>query len=1081
MELRLQDIAAAASNSASYARGVEYYNQRRVTKLKVSPLKGGTGIKLTADVRGGKYSYEVELELEDSGGITENWCDCPAFYEYSGCCKHIIAVLLSYFYMHKSSQQTKLFLGEAITDRFADRMLTSYTKRLVSEAIALSLPKKVHLQLLLEYTYGSRFSLSLSVGHDRMYIIKDLGKFYNDMTQSSTVKYGIKLTLAHDESSFEDDSKELLRFFMSRYREFADLSGYMGQGTAQSIKRSMFISSNAFDELFGILKGCEVTVRVNYQREIMTTFIDENPSLELNIKDCDGRGFAVNLTEPSTFIYFGDRNQYVHVGRHLYRCDEIYTAATRDFLYALAEKGEELVINNEDMGVFCANVLRVIEEHIEINAGDSDITKFEPAQLCARLYLDMPSQGVITASLKFVYGQTLVDALDEDNSSSMRHDLRREYIARAVVDKYFNKIDVENKLLYTDIEENIYDLLSGGLSELSSITEVFTTDRFKRISIKKPPSVSVGVRLSGNLLDVDIDTGDFPPDELISLLGSYKQHLRYHKLRDGTFIALDNSALTGITELVEGLDLSKNDIQRGSATVGKYRALYIDNIIKNSGLIKSERDGGFKAMLRDIKDIDDADTQPPYALKDILRNYQITGFRWLKTMRRYGFGGILADDMGLGKTLQSIAFLVSNKEESTEHIVSMVVCPTSLVLNWESEINKFSPDLKPLIIIGSAKQRAELALQKENYDLVITSYELLRRDIALYEDFNFDCLILDESQYIKNSNALSTKAVKCIKSGCRFALTGTPVENSLAELWSVFDFLMQGYLYTHGKFRENFEIPIIKAGDEQAVARLRALVFPFILRRLKSSVLKELPPKVESVLYTKLSGEQERLYAANLASIKDRLTGSATAGQGATNKLVVLSMITRLRQLCCDPSLCYENYEGKSAKLELCMELVSSSTQGGHKLLLFSQFTSMLSIIEGRLKAEGISYYVLKGSTSKEERARLISMFNMDATQVFLISLKAGGTGLNLTAADIVIHYDPWWNLSVQNQATDRAHRIGQLRSVQVFKLIAKGTIEEKILKLQEEKIKLADMVISEGDGLVSGMSVHDILALFEE
>jgi SNF2 family DNA or RNA helicase len=271
----------------------------------------------------------------------------------------------------------------------------------------------------------------------------------------------------------------------------------------------------------------------------------------------------------------------------------------------------------------------------------------------------------------------------------------------------------------------------------------------------------------------------------------------------------------------------------------------------------------------------------------------------------------------------------------------------------------------------------------------------------------------------------------------------------------------------------------MRSGDEQAGERLRQLTLPFILRRLKSSVLKELPPKTESVLYTSLEGEQKKLYLAALEGIKAELSKKTGAEEAPRNRILVLSMLTRLRQLCCDPSLCFENYAGESAKLELCMELLTSSTESGHKVLLFSQFTSMLEIIAEHLRNAGISFFMLRGSTPKEERARLINRFNSDDTQVFLISLRAGGTGINLTAADIVIHYDPWWNLSAQNQATDRAHRIGQLNSVQVYKLIAKDTVEEKIIKLQEDKQKLAETVISEGDGVISRMSAEEILALF--
>jgi superfamily II DNA or RNA helicase/predicted nucleic acid-binding Zn finger protein len=1081
LELRIQDIAAAAANRATFQRGVEYYGQRRVSKLKIEQDIEHGGTKLTADVRGSTYSYEVEISLSDKGEISEGWCDCPAFYQYDGCCKHIVAVLMNHHYLRMSTdKQADKTAPPSVTDSFASRMLSVYSKQRLSEAMGSAIAKKVRLEPTLEYDYRGNVILSLSVGHDRMYIVKDLGRFYDDMRGGNTAEYGAKLTLTHAEGAFETVSQSLLQFFMNKYREFRNFHAIYGAPPAHSGKRGLVLSPAAFDEFFNIYVGQTVQLKMTFNTEPTVIFIDENPRLEINILNLGGKAFSVSMGK-SPIVYFGEKHEYIMEKGRFYRCDEAFTAATRAFLFALSEKGEELVIINEDMCTFCTDVLATVSDYAVINAEDCDLSLYEPSPLTARLYLDMPMPALITASLRFRYGELEIGALDEATTPGVQRDVKREYIARAITEKYIGKYDIAQKLMYVDDEDKMYLLLSEGIAEISSVAQVYTTDSLKNVKIKKPPVVSVGVRLSGNLLDLSFDTGDFPQAELLNLLESYKQHKKYHKLRDGTFINLENSAFAAVSEIVDGLDLKKGDIVKGLASVHKYRAMYIDNIIRDSELLKSERDIGFKAMLRDIKDVDDADIQPPQELKGILRNYQKKGFRWLKTMSRYGFGGILADDMGLGKTIEAIAFMQSLKDEAQIKMPSIVICPASLVLNWESEIDKFSPRLKPLSIIGTAPQRAALAEKIPEYDVVLTSYELLKRDVGLYESIKFDCEILDEAQFIKNSNTQNAKAVKSIDSLNRFALTGTPVENSLAELWSVFDFLMPGYLYSHHKFREEYELPVMKAGDEQASARLRQLTAPFILRRLKSSVLKELPPKTETVLYTNLEGEQKKLYLAALTSIKTELERQFKTTDPSRNKIIVLSMLTRLRQLCCDPSLYFEDYRGESAKLELCMELLESSTGGGHKVLLFSQFTSMLSIIADHLREAGISYYVLRGSTSKQERARLINSFNIDDTQVFLISLRAGGTGLNLTAADIVIHYDPWWNVSVQNQATDRAHRIGQRNSVQVYKLIVKDTVEEKIIKLQNDKQKLAESVITEGDSIISRMTGQEILALFGE
>lgn len=363
--------------------------------------------------------------------------------------------------------------------------------------------------------------------------------------------------------------------------------------------------------------------------------------------------------------------------------------------------------------------------------------------------------------------------------------------------------------------------------------------------------------------------------------------------------------------------------------------------------------------------------------------------------------------------------------------------------------------------------------------MLVTSYDLLKRDIDQYEGKQFSYEIIDEAQYIKNHTTAVSKAVKVVRSGIRLALTGTPVENRLSELWSIFDYLMPGFLYKYEVFRREMETPIAKNGDEEAMARLRRMVGPFILRRLKGDVLKDLPDKLEETRYVKLDAEQRKLYDAQVVQMQQILAGQ-DGDDFNKNKLQILAELMRLRQICCDPGLCFEDYKGDSAKLESCLELIDSAIDGGHKLLVFSQFTTMLDILAGRLTEKGILFYTIKGDTPKEKRLQLVKAFNGDSTPVFLISLKAGGVGLNLTGADVVVHYDPWWNLAVQNQATDRAHRIGQEKKVTVYKLIVKNSVEEKIERLQEAKKDLAEQVVNAEAGQFGGMGREELLDLLE-
>ena len=363
--------------------------------------------------------------------------------------------------------------------------------------------------------------------------------------------------------------------------------------------------------------------------------------------------------------------------------------------------------------------------------------------------------------------------------------------------------------------------------------------------------------------------------------------------------------------------------------------------------------------------------------------------------------------------------------------------------------------------------------------MLVTSYDLLKRDIPCYEGKRFDYQVIDEAQYIKNQTTAAAKAVKVIESTTRFALTGTPIENRLSELWSIFDYLMPGYLYGYDVFKNELETPIAKNKEEAAAKRLQKMVSPFILRRLKQDVLKDLPDKLEEVRYVRLEGKQEKLYRAQAQLIRGKIA-SQDAEEFRKNRMQVLAELMKLRQICCDPSLCYENYDGESAKRDSCLELIESAIEGGHRMLVFSQFTSMLDLLMPELEKRGIPYFTITGSTGKETRLKLVKEFNEGDTKVFLISLKAGGVGLNLTGADVVIHYDPWWNVAVQNQATDRAHRIGQTRKVTVYQLIAKHTVEEKIRQLQETKQDLSDQILKGEGGQLAGMTKEDFLELLE-
>ena len=587
-------------------------------------------------------------------------------------------------------------------------------------------------------------------------------------------------------------------------------------------------------------------------------------------------------------------------------------------------------------------------------------------------------------------------------------------------------------------------------------------------------------------MTIDLDNLNIDISEIEEIMTKYELKKKYHKLKDGTFISLEeNPDIEFIDKLVTGMDIDFKELEKGSVRLPVNRSLYLNQLLKtinNTPIIKNSE---YKKIINGLdKESDEGDIEIPSSLESVLRYYQKTGYKWLKTLDNYKFGGILADDMGLGKTIQMLSIIAGYVEENKEERrASIVICPSSLTLNWQNESQKFTNRLKTIVIRGNAQERKEQIKDIGKYDLVITSYDLLKRDIEEYKEnkYKFRFAITDEAQYLKNSNTQNAKAVKEIVADTRYALTGTPIENSLAELWSIFDYIMPGYLFTYKKFKTEFEVPIVKEESRKAMKKLKMLIEPFILRRTKKEVLTELPEKTITVLNNQMKEEQERIYLNYLAQAKQDIAETIEFKGFERSHIQVLAALTRLRQICCHPSLFIKDYKAGSSKLEQCIEIIKDATESGHKILLFSGYTSMFEFIEKELNRNFISYFKLTGSTKVDDRIRMVDEFNENKEiKVFLISLKAGGTGLNLTGADMVIHYDPWWNASAENQATDRAYRIGQKNNVQVYKLITKNSIEEKIYELQKKKSELIDNVLGTKTSFISKLSKEDIMKLFE-
>lgn len=576
------------------------------------------------------------------------------------------------------------------------------------------------------------------------------------------------------------------------------------------------------------------------------------------------------------------------------------------------------------------------------------------------------------------------------------------------------------------------------------------------------PSVIFDISQSrGGNLGADLYIEGIDKNEYEKIYESYKEKYKYHLMPDGSYIDLKDNDLEKIFQIIDVLGIY-GDFQK--IKIPDNKAIFLEKILENENytLINGKKyvDNVIKKYNKLNKDI-----KVPDNLKANLRDYQIEGFKFFNTLSNYNFGGILADEMGLGKTVQTLAFLLSKKDKK-----SIVITPTSLIFNWNSEFEKFTPDIKLGIAYGSKAQR-EIILENHNdYDVILTSYGAYKNDIERYKNINFDFCIIDEAQNIKNPDSIITKAIKSINANMRFALTGTPIENNLMELWSIFDFVMPGYLYNKKKFETIF------ANNEKNYKQLKSLIKPFMLRRTKKEVINELPDKIEHKFYVELEKEHKRAYKSFVNLVKRRIL------ENNEDNMTVFSYLTKLRQLSIAPEIIVKNYKGKNSKLEILINLIKQGSN--RKILVFSQFTKVLQIIEKRLEEENISYSYLDGKTDAKDRIKLVEEFNnSEAKRVFLISLKAGGTGLNLTSASMVVHFDPWFNPASEDQASDRAHRIGQKNVVDVIKLISKDTVEEKVIAMQDYKKELIQDIINsnlDSSASLEKLSREEIIDLFE-
>lgn len=1105
----LEDLCYDAGTTRK-EKAMEYVAKKRVNITKVI-YEDNKNFELKAKVKGTGNNYDVYIKVQNNE-LEDLKCTCPDYQKNYAACKHIVAAMVEF---DNNPEYIRIFTGVQANENVESNSLPNVNKKsskdyklfqqLVNEFyydhsqnsennITNSKNKNIKiLPKLIIDKYNSNLKLEFKIGEQQLYKLKSLPEFYEHMLNCENYKYGLKLEFVHDRKFFDEDSIPVLNYIM-KYAEIikyanqaADDYGYYGRHLSDGY---ITVSNSGFDELFEIFKNKYLTIQRDYS-EYDAYFIDKEPDIKFDVEEINNNEckivpnidiYEYNIIQGKDYVYFEYEGK-------IYRCSKEFDNTTLKLLKMYRKNfTSEIKLRKDELSTLFSVVFPKVKKSLKYDKLNlEEVEKYIPKELYVKLYLDYNKNNYIIADIKFCYDNYEFNPLKEENVNIARDVLKESEILDVFIKTGF-MLDRANSRLILTSDDAIYNFLSNEIEQYMKKFEVLATEEFKQKQIKQPKISNVGVRVENNLLEVDFEGLGFELSELKEIMDKYRLKKKFHRLKNGEFINLEeNETMNLLDNLKTNLDIDFKEIEKGEIKLPIFRSMYLDRLLKNSNIKNINKDDNYKNIIEkvDNKNIDE-ELKLPEGLNASLRNYQETGFKWLKTLDSYNFGGILADDMGLGKTIQLVSVILSYVEnwgdmESLKP--SLVICPSSLTLNWFNEIKKFAPSLKVLLINGNAQERKNKIEKINDYNVIIESYDILKRDIEIYKEkkYEFKYAIADEAQYIKNNNTQNFKAIKEINAETRFALTGTPIENSLSELWSIFDFVMPGYLFSYRKFKELYETPIVKNEDQSAMKKLKMLIEPFILRRIKEDVLTELPDKTITILNNEMEEEQQKIYMSYMAQVKQEIETEISVNGFEKSQIKILSLLMRLRQICCHPSLFIENYKGESSKLKQCIQIVKDAIESGHKILLFSGYTTMFEIIEQELKKENITYYKLTGQTKVGDRIKLVDEFNENPDiKVFLISLKAGGTGLNLIGADMVIHYDPWWNLSAENQATDRTYRIGQKKNVQVYKLITKNSIEEKIYELQQKKAKLIDNMLSTKETFVSKLSKDEIMNLFK-
>ncbi|MGG7176319.1 SNF2 helicase associated domain-containing protein [Clostridium paraputrificum] len=1061
----LENILNKSTSDFSLKKGERLVRNGLVEEVKAGEAFGAYSIdgKISSEYGNSTYTTKVVVDLGNEG-IRVTYCSCMDYEKHylrgnrKYLCKHLIATLV------RNNQVIKERVKEERENKKS--RLDKLGSLLLQELEEEKSPKeKVNLEISITRSRGYKFDnidVEFKIGQHKMYVLKNIEAFLNALESGDDIAYGKEFVYTPLNSYFSKEDEKLVEFI----KEYINIGYRVNEG---SYARNTLVSgkvirivNTSFASLLKSLVGRTINFKIDND-EFKSEVIEGDVPVSLLLGEDDNGVYLESFEKlPVRVTDVGD--VYLYEG-------DLYVISKRqqkslNTIYSYLEESKRISFNKEDSAKVFNYVmpeLQVASKKFQVEESlQKKIVKEKPI---FNIYFDKMN-GIIFCDVKIIYGQEEINLFRYNNSHKhIIRDIEKEEELINELEK-FQFYKSSKYFIFNGNDDDMYYFLVRGAEILQSFGELYYSESFKNYNIRKTPSIKAAIKEKDRgFLEVNFHVEGVGEEETNKLLLAIKENKRFFKLKDESFLDLEQDEFKELFTLIEGISGEDNDLGT-NLNVPKNKAFYLQEALDNSRLLPYSGEEVLKDITNKLQELASQDYTLPEELKGTLREYQITGFKWLKTLSYLGFGGVLADEMGLGKTLQTIAFILSEENKST-----LIVTPTSLIYNWENEFKKFAPSLKVAIIHGAKKERLELIEKSRNYDVILTTYGTLRNDIELYKGMKFDYCIIDEGQNIKNPLAQNTETVKEVNAGVKFALSGTPIENSLMELWSIFDFVMPGYLYSRKVFQNKF----ISGSN---IELLKSLIRPFILRRLKKDVMKELPDKIEKKFYVDLVQNQKKVYKI----IADEAKNDFANMDPRDSRIAVLAALTKLRQICLEPSIVVEDYNGGSGKVDVALEILEGYIESGDKVLLFSQFTSLLKIMANYLDKAGIGYYYLDGSTKASERINLVNKFNEgEDKKIFLISLKAGGSGLNLTSANVVIHFDPWWNPAIEDQASDRAHRIGQKKVVEVIKLIAKGTIEEKVVELQEEKKELISKVV-DGEytdgGYIAKISTEDLMSL---